>query len=98
MANPSPEYTTSSRTFWPFLDFLRARGHDLDALLAGTGYSERELREPDRRLVRSQSVALIEAALSVYEGPALGLAVARFVTPGNVRSGRIRFTQQRDRG
>jgi AraC-like DNA-binding protein len=81
VANPSPEYTTSTRTFWPFLDFLRARGHDLDALLAGTGYSERELREPDRRLVRSQSVALMEAALSVYAGPALGLAVARFVTP-----------------
>ncbi len=81
VANPSPEYTTSTRTFWPFLDFLRARGHDLDAILSVTGFSERELREPDRRLVRTQSVALMEAALSVYQGPALGLAVARFVTP-----------------
>src|SRR5262245_30865301 len=50
-------------------------------MLAASGYSERELREPDRRLVRSQSVALIEAALAVYDGPGLGFAVARHVTP-----------------
>ncbi len=53
----------------------------MNSVLAASGYSERELREPDRRLVRSQSVALLEAALSVYDGPGLGFAIARHVTP-----------------
>jgi AraC-like DNA-binding protein len=81
VAHSSTEFTTSSRTFWPFLDFIRAQGKDVDTVLASSGYSERELREPDRRLVRTQSVALIEAALEIYDGPGLGFAVARYVTP-----------------
>jgi len=75
----SSERTTSSRAFWPPLDFLKARGIAVDELITCTGYSERELREPDRRIPRQAVISMMRALREATNEPALGFAFAAFV-------------------
>jgi len=73
------EPTTSSRAFWPPLDYVKARGLEVDELIAATGYSEHELREPDRRIPRQAVISLMRALRAASDEPALGFAFAAFV-------------------
>jgi AraC-like DNA-binding protein len=78
-AESSREFTTVSQAFWPGLDFLNARGLAANALLGPTGYEERDLREPDRRIPRRAALAMLRALSKVSREPALGFALAAFV-------------------
>jgi AraC-like DNA-binding protein len=76
---PARELTTVSQAFWPTLDYLKARGLPADALLEPSGYTERDLREPDRRVPRHATLAIFRSLRANATESKLGFALAAFV-------------------
>ena len=58
-----------------YLSVMKARGHPLDAVLAGTGVDARQLDEPQYLIETAQYQQIVENMVTLCDGEALGLEI-----------------------
>ncbi|WP_394837874.1 AraC family transcriptional regulator ligand-binding domain-containing protein [Pendulispora rubella] len=73
------EPTIAAAAFWPVIDYLRARGHDPDRILASGKTSIEELRNGHARIPHARAMAMYLSIRAGTDEAGLGLRFSSFV-------------------